>query len=108
MYGSNTRSYNNSTEKRQMDQVRKESTDRHLGLCSCGKPAIYLCAWKVPKWQRFPGNESDRCDRPMCPEHAKLVGPEKFLCPEHQNTYDDWKKKQVKQGSLFEGIANAD
>ena len=103
-YGASTRSYNRSTEKRQMDADRKDATDRHLGLCSCGKSAIALCAWRVKAWYHF-GQQSRTCDAPVCFVHGKRVGEEKYLCPEHQKRYDDWKKKQVQQGNLFAEVA---
>lgn len=104
-YGFLTHSYLNSTEKRQMDQERKESTDRHLGRCHCGVPAQHLCAWKIPKWQRFLEKDSERCERPICNVHAKIVSrpgeDQRALCPEHQLRYDDWKRKHNRQGELF-------
>ncbi|HEX3941366.1 MAG TPA: hypothetical protein VHX11_07790 [Acidobacteriaceae bacterium] len=99
-YGTSTRSYNRSPEKRQMDEACKESTDRFLGLCHCGQTAIALCAWKVKPWMRL-GQKSETCDRPVCGLHAKFAAPEKALCPEHQKCYDEWKDKRVGQGTLF-------
>lgn len=35
----------------------------------------YLCDHKMP--------EGGTCDRPLCKQHAKQVGPDEHLCPEH-------------------------
>lgn len=77
--------------------------------CFCGQPALARCAWIMPKYLRFLESDSSRCERPVCAVHAKQVakpGEEaKFLCPEHQLRYDDWKRKHNKQGNLFEEAA---
>lgn len=99
-YGTNTRSYNRSPEKREMDLARKDATDRYLGLCFCGAKATALCAWKVPVWQRM-GQSSDRCEVPLCAAHAKKVAEDKHLCREHSERYEEWKRKKNQQGSLF-------
>ncbi len=29
-----------------------------------------------------------RCDRPICPDHATQVGPNKHVCPEHREAWE--------------------
>jgi hypothetical protein len=65
--------------------------------CACGRPCEFLCDWKVR------GKKSGTCDRPICARHAKRVAPEKHLCPEHQEAWDNWKLKHPPaQQSLFQ------
>ncbi|MGH9496004.1 MAG: hypothetical protein ACRD3B_13475 [Candidatus Sulfotelmatobacter sp.] len=69
-------------------------------FCACGRECQFLCDWKVP------GKKSGTCDKPICAQHAKQVGPEKHLCPEHQLRYDEWLKKHPPaQTSLFQESA---
>jgi hypothetical protein len=56
-------------------------------FCACGRVADLLCDWKVRE------KKSGTCDAPICPQHAKQVGPDKHLCPLHQKTYDAWLKR---------------
>lgn len=66
-------------------------------FCACGRPADYLCDWKVA------AKESGTCDRPICAAHAKQVAPGKHLCPEHRGRWDEWQRKHPPaQASLFE------
>jgi hypothetical protein len=74
-----------------------------LFICKqCGKPAAFLCDWKMPTIT-ISGLSlvSGTCDAPMCPEHALQVGPKKHLCSEHQAAWEIWKQKHNRQGSLF-------
>jgi hypothetical protein len=75
-------------------------------FCACGRQATLLCDWKVAT------HKSGTCDRPICARHAKQVAPGKHLCPEHQQRYDEWKRKNPdrkfsidEQRSLFEDAA---
>lgn len=112
-YGYDTHSWRNSPAKHQQDREVREATYRRLGLCVaplCGQPAENLCAWKIPAYLRFLENDSATCDRPICARHGMLVrskdGEIKYLCPEHQRSYEHWRgKKDGRQGSLFEGAA---
>jgi hypothetical protein len=53
-------------------------------FCACGHAADLLCDWKVKE------KKSGTCDAPICPKHAKQVGPDKHLCPLHQKAYESW------------------
>ncbi len=46
------------------------------------RPGKFLCDWKLA------GGKT--CDKPICPEHAQEVAPNKHLCPEHQKAYAAW------------------
>jgi hypothetical protein len=72
---------------------------RYCGVC--GREAVALCDWKVAT------KKSGACDRPLCAQHAKRVGPGKHLCPEHQRGYDHWKRRHNNptQGELFQEAA---
>jgi hypothetical protein len=56
-------------------------------FCACGRAADLLCDWKVKE------KKSGTCDLPICAQHAKQVGPDKHLCPQHQRAYADWLKR---------------
>ena len=68
-------------------------------FCRCGRPADFLCDWKVPD------RKSGTCDAPVCKEHAKQVAPNKHLCEWHQKAYEIWRKKKgiPEQAELFAG-----
>jgi hypothetical protein len=55
--------------------------------CACGREADLACDWKVA------GKKSGTCDAPICAHHAKQVGPDKHLCPQHQQAYANWLKR---------------
>jgi hypothetical protein len=55
--------------------------------CACGRPADLLCDWKVKS------KKSGTCDLPICAKHAKQVGPDKHLCPQHQKAYEEWLRR---------------
>lgn len=58
-------------------------------------PGEFQCDWKVAKGRT--------CDKHICAQHAKQVGPDKHLCPEHQKSYEQWLAKRVdKQASIVE------
>jgi hypothetical protein len=72
-------------------------------FCACGRPADFLCDWKVP------AKKSGTCDKPVCAAHAQQVAPGKHLCPEHQRRWDHWKRTHAEfdlrggeQQSLFQ------
>lgn len=54
----------------------------------CVTRSQFLCDWKVGK---NADGSAKTCDKPLCAEHAQEVAPEKHLCPEHQQTYKEWK-----------------
>lgn len=54
--------------------------------CACGRPAPYLCDWKI--------GTGKTCDKPLCKEHALRVAPDKDLCPDHQRAYAEWKARR--------------
>ena len=56
-------------------------------FCACGRAGELQCDWKV-KTKR-----SGTCDRYICKSCALHVGPDKHLCPEHQQAYAEWRKK---------------
>jgi hypothetical protein len=60
---------------------------RKQKYCACGRAAHLLCDWKVRE------KKSGTCDAPICPSHAKQVGPDKHLCPLHQKAYELWLKR---------------
>ena len=60
--------------------------------CECGRSAQLLCDWKLGPKAIGPGVMT--CDRPICPEHASEVGPDKHLCPEHQAAYMLWLQRE--------------
>lgn len=62
--------------------------------CACGRAADLLCDWKM-KEQTISGIPvvKGTCDAPICPQHAKQVGPDKHLCPQHQRAYENWLKR---------------
>jgi hypothetical protein len=65
--------------------------------CFCGRAAEALCDWKVP------AKKSGTCDSPICGLHSKQVARGKHLCPEHQRSFEDWKRRNPPaQGSLFQ------
>ena len=56
-------------------------------LCiHCRHEAKFLCDWKV-KGRR------GTCDRPICAAHAREVAPDKHLCGEHSQAWDDWQRR---------------
>ena len=62
----------------------------------CGRQAVALCDWKMRE------HKSGLCDLPVCAAHAKKVGLQKHLCPEHQLQCESWKKRHPSpQGELF-------
>ena len=97
-------------ESKVVQVLRSLLTDRMVtsGLrvfrkfCACGRQSEFLCDWKVRE------HKTGTCDNPICSVHAKQVGPGKYLCPEHQRLYDNWKSKRKEpasladQGSLFD------
>ncbi len=68
-------------------------TRQRRKFCACGRAADLLCDWKVRE------KKSGTCDAPICPQHAKQVGPDKHLCPLHQKAYEDWKRRH--QGAIL-------
>jgi len=60
---------------------------RKRKYCSCGRPAPFLCDWKIKE------KKSGTCDLPICEKHALEVGQDKHLCPLHQKSYEAWKKR---------------
>ena len=53
-----------------------------------GKPEVrcmaistYLCDW--------PLDGGGTCDAPLCEEHARLIAPDRHLCPRHVKQRDD-------------------
>lgn len=52
--------------------------------CACGKPAPFLCDWKVPS------RRTGTCDAPICADHATAPAPDKHLCPAHAADYAQW------------------
>ena len=55
--------------------------------CACGRAGEFECDWKVKD------KRSGTCDAPICSHHALQVGPDKHLCPQHQKTWEAWKKR---------------
>lgn len=53
-------------------------TWEYLGVVRhcCMKPSGYLCDAPV-------GDEGKTCDMPICEDHAKQIGKNRHLCPEH-------------------------
>ena len=43
---------------------------------NCGRKGEKLCDHPV-------GRAGTTCDMPLCPAHAKSIGPDKDLCPAH-------------------------
>lgn len=60
---------------------------RRRRYCACGHQAPFLCDWKVKE------KRSGTCDLPICEKHALQVAPDKHLCPQHQKSYEEWKRK---------------
>jgi hypothetical protein len=60
---------------------------RRRRYCACGRASEFLCDWKVA------GNKSGTCDKPVCPQHALQVAPDRHLCPEHQRAFESWKHR---------------
>lgn len=54
---------------------------------ACDLLESYQCDWKM--------GGGKTCDRPLCPDHAKQVGPDKHLCPEHIEAYERWKSEHA-------------
>ena len=63
----------------------------------CGTIAKLQCDWKT--------GGGKTCDRDLCAEHAKEVGPDKHLCPEHQVEYQFWIFRRVLEGPRARGGA---
>lgn len=55
---------------------------------SCGRPAPYLCDWKVPE------HRSGTCDAKICAICASNPAIEKHLCPEHARAFEQWKAER--------------
>ena len=73
--------------------------------CACGRPADFLCDWKVAASS---SGRPQTCSVPICAAHAKKVARGKHLCPLHQKQWDDWQRKHPPaQPSLFEKEAAA-
>lgn len=56
---------------------------RSLGPCQvkgCKRRQVSLCDWKV--------GEGKTCDAALCGEHARRVGKNKDLCPQHA---EEWR-----------------
>ena len=53
--------------------------------CACGRPAPFLCDWKVP------ARRSGTCDAPLCATCATSPAEEKHLCLAHAQAYEQWK-----------------
>lgn len=50
----------------------------------CARPSSKLCDWKMP----YPnGERPSTCDKPMCPDCATHIGPDRDLCRHHA---DEW------------------
>jgi hypothetical protein len=114
VYGFMTHSYLNSSENRQMQQLRRavtaewyaaerqrsgmtrEEAEKATSFCACGRLKVSVCDWKVS------GKVSGTCDEPLCECHRVQVSPLKFLCPEHERAWIAWQKRHPPaQASLF-------
>ena len=56
--------------------------------CACGGPATLLCDWKVA------GKRSGTCDAPLCPSCSTSPAPDKDLCPDHAQAFDEWRSER--------------
>jgi hypothetical protein len=52
------------------------SRERRKGCASCGRPSTKLCDFDI--------GGGKTCDRAMCDQHAKRVGPNRDYCSQHQ------------------------
>ncbi|WP_016745576.1 hypothetical protein [Rhizorhabdus wittichii] len=64
-------------------------SSRRRARCACGRPAPLLCDWKVP------GKRSGACDKPICAGCSTKPAPDKDLCPEHAQAYQQWKDERM-------------
>lgn len=53
--------------------------------CACGRVATLACDWKVPT------RRSGTCDVPICARCTTSPAPDKDLCPEHAQAFEEWK-----------------
>lgn len=68
-------------------------------LCACGRHSRFQCDWKL--------GAGKTCDKHLCSNHAQECGPEKHLCPEHQETYRRWlaaRAAKVIAKAMIEGM----
>lgn len=56
----------------------------------CGQISGYQCDWKM--------GEGKTCDQWICSDHAREVGDNKHLCPDHQEAYDEWLAAKNQKG----------
>jgi len=56
-----------------------------VALCACSRAAEFECDWKV--------SPTERCNAPICGNHAKEVDKNKHLCPLHQRVFDAWRRR---------------
>lgn len=63
--------------------VCSRGRQRRQACAACGSNATLLCDWKLT------GEKAGKtCDAPMCRRCARLVGPDKHLCPPHARLWD--------------------
>ncbi|WP_138984465.1 hypothetical protein [Sphingobium yanoikuyae] len=65
--------------------------------CACGRPAPFLCDWKVP------ARRSGTCDAPICDRCAISPATEKHLCPAHARAFQAWKIAHPTQAVNLQG-----
>ncbi len=52
---------------------------------ACHLAGGFRCDWIVGDRKT---ERPKRCDRPICPDHATQVGPNKHVCPEHREAWE--------------------
>lgn len=65
-------------------------------FCHCRRPADFLCDWKIRTGSG--ADQTKTCDRPLCRSHAAEAAPGKHLCPEHEKSWQAWKRAKYAQG----------
>lgn len=72
-------------------------SSRRRARCACGARAPLLCDWRMPK------RRSGTCDAPVCKRCATSPAPEKDLCPEHAEMFQDWQSRRAAGAETADG-----